>query len=70
MNRAKDDIWDTNKKLMRKSPGVGSHLKEAIKRKELEHRKFCFPPIDVAFCCYAMLSCGAFTVYAKQKNMI
>lgn len=32
MKRTKDDIWDTNQKLMRKSPGVRSHLIDAVKR--------------------------------------
>ena len=45
MKRTKDDIWDTNQILMRKIPGVGSHFKEAIKRRDLEHRKLYFSPL-------------------------
>lgn len=46
MKRTKDDIWDTNQILMRKFPEVGSHFKEAIKRKErFRTQKIIFSPL-------------------------
>lgn len=41
------EIWSTNQKLMRRSPGVGSHFKKGMKRKK--HKKIISLPIEVAF---------------------
>lgn len=51
----KDDIWGTNQKLMGKSLGVRSHLRNAVNSWEEVKRRLHFFPLMWLFCSYAML---------------
>lgn len=62
MKGTKGEIWGKNKKLMRKSPGVGSHFKKGMKRKENTRNHLC--PLMWLFCGYECFLLGFSVTYA------